>query len=97
MGVSEFLTYQLVRVNRLLNAAKEIKGLNHMMPPMNQTKKFVLEGYVKKKTGRLFFRQVLNAPNEKMAIELAYCLIGSRKRAKRTEIELQKIEEVQET
>ncbi|MGQ9514084.1 MAG: 50S ribosomal protein L18Ae [Thermoproteota archaeon] len=63
---------------------------------MRQSRKFILEGYVNKKTDRLFFRHILEAPNEKMAIELAYCLIGSRHRAKRTEIKLHKVEEMKE-
>ncbi|MEM2914999.1 MAG: 50S ribosomal protein L18Ae [Candidatus Bathyarchaeia archaeon] len=61
---------------------------------MNQTRKFALEGYMKKKSDRLLFKQIVEAPNEKLAIELLYCLIGSRHRVKRSEIKIQKIEEI---
>ncbi|MBO3802947.1 MAG: 50S ribosomal protein L18a [Candidatus Brockarchaeota archaeon] len=62
---------------------------------MNLARRFSIEGYVKKKSERLFFKQVLEAPNEKVAVEFAYCLIGSRNRAKRSEIKLLKVEETE--
>jgi ribosomal protein L20A (L18A) len=63
---------------------------------MNPDKSYTVEGFMRKGTKSLFFRQTLSAPNEKMALERAYALIGSRHRAKRTEIRFRKIEETKE-
>jgi len=60
---------------------------------MSEEKEFNIEGTMRKGPRRIFFRQTLDAPNEKMAIERAYALIGSRHRAKRNQIKFTKVEE----
>lgn len=65
------------------------------MVTMSLDKEFNIEGFMRKGTRRIFFRQTIEAPNEKMAVERAYALIGSRHRAKRNQIKFSKIEEKQ--
>jgi len=62
---------------------------------MSQDKEFTVEGFMRKGPRSIFFRQTIEAPNEKMAKERAYALIGSRHRAKRNQIKFDKIEEKQ--
>jgi len=64
-----------------------------MSVTMSEEKEFNIEGTMRKGPRRIFFRQTLDAPNEKMAIERAYALIGSRHRAKRNQIKFTKVEE----
>jgi len=59
---------------------------------MSQEKEFNIEGTMRKGPRRIFFRQTIDAPNEKMAVERAYALIGSRHRVKRNQIKFSKIE-----
>ena len=64
-----------------------------MSVTMSEEKELNIEGTMRKGQRRIFFRQTLDAPNEKMAIERAYALIGSRHRAKRNQIKFSKVEE----
>ena len=64
-----------------------------MSVTMSEEKEFNIEGTMRKGPRRIFFRQTLRAPNEKMAVERAYALIGSRHKAKRNQIKFSKVEE----
>ena len=63
---------------------------------MTGVKTFQIQGEIRKPRGALPFRKLIRALSEKEAVEKTYLLFGSKHKAKRFQIKILKVEEVEE-
>ena len=65
-----------------------------LAPPQSCMSEFTVMGRYRARDGWQTFTKTVEAPNEDVARERAYSLVGSQHAAKRTEMELEGVEEV---
>lgn len=56
------------------------------MLAVEEVKAYRVEGLVKHPRGRFKFSRVVRAPRPEQAVEAVYCILGSKHRAKRSQI-----------
>ena len=62
---------------------------------MGEVKTFRITGEIKKQTGNIKFSKELNALGKDQAVDTLYSQLGSKHKAKRFEITIAKVEEVE--